>query len=458
MACTTLTLEVTTPLFNGGAELGGNGGSREDQEAGVRVASIRGAMRFWFRALTGCLTGPDLRLLAGLERRVFGGISGSGSGDERATPSPLLLRIPEQPPLVPPAAQHSFLPPRHIPLRDRRQDESRWILYLMGQGLADLAKFELKRPYVAPGRTFELKIGFRHTPTGPATGDDAETRAAIEALAVTSLWLTCAYGGIGARTRRGFGGVRIIAAEGTGAGRTLPLPEPWNTPENLLTPELAHYEGLRALWPSGPVAACMPYMRTLSGGRAFDSRRAWEGTIPSFPVLSRNHAPAATSGRHFTDWQDTLIHAGEQFRRFRADTPNPGAMYHPPIETHEWGETVHGYDDGFALGALGLPVGYQSRQQKYVVNVVDAEGTEPLRRASPLWLRAVGEGDRYRLLSFAFQTQFLPGPNAPTVRLSHDSAQIKELMVTDDDVRRQTNQWIAALGRGETFRDGHRRA
>jgi CRISPR type III-B/RAMP module RAMP protein Cmr1 len=64
MTWTTLTLQVTTPLFNGGADPDGSAGLRPDQEAGIRVASIRGSMRFWFRALVGVLTGPDLRLLA----------------------------------------------------------------------------------------------------------------------------------------------------------------------------------------------------------------------------------------------------------------------------------------------------------------------------------------------------------------------------------------------------------
>jgi CRISPR/Cas system CMR-associated protein Cmr1 (group 7 of RAMP superfamily) len=47
MTWTTLTLQVTTPLFNGGADPDGSAGFRPEREAGVRVASIRGAMRFW---------------------------------------------------------------------------------------------------------------------------------------------------------------------------------------------------------------------------------------------------------------------------------------------------------------------------------------------------------------------------------------------------------------------------
>ena len=43
--------------------------------------------------------------------------------------------------------------------------------------------------------------------------------------------------------------------------------------------------------------------------------------------------------------------------------------------------------------------------------------TEELRRASPLWLRPVGAGDPWRLLTFAFQARFLPGRSTARVYL-----------------------------------------
>jgi len=56
MPWTTLTLRVSSPLFNGGAD--------QASDAGVRASSIRGAMRFWFRALAGCASVSDLDLLS----------------------------------------------------------------------------------------------------------------------------------------------------------------------------------------------------------------------------------------------------------------------------------------------------------------------------------------------------------------------------------------------------------
>jgi hypothetical protein len=464
MTWTTLTLEVTTPLFNGGADSGGDTvrgtGFRPADDAGVRVASIRGAMRFWFRALVGAATGPDLGELARLERRVFGGAADQGQAEQRpagegrpgqdvgggGAASPLLLRIPRQPAVVPATGSHGFLPAASVPVNQRRRDPSRWLLYLMGQGLADMGNCIIRRPYVAPGDEFELKIGFRHH-----RDTTAAEQTAIETLAFASLWLTCTYGGIGARTRRGFGGVKIIGADG-------PLPGPWQEPGAVLSPSLGFYEGLRYLWPEGPLGHSMQAIQVLAGGRRFDMRAAWDGRPPTFPVLSRTHTQAAASGGGvFSDWSGTLVHAGEQFRHFRANKPNirPDANYQPRIESQEWVDVVHGGDDRFPLGALGLPVVYRD---DYIVNVSRGSGSEPpLRRASPLWLRPVGEGDDWRLLSFAFLGEFLPGPDAPGVQLWHQGSRAKELQVTDDDVRQVSGQWISVLQRDGLFSDGDRR-
>jgi hypothetical protein len=464
MTWTTLTLQVTTPLFNGGAGLDDPAGLRPGDEAGVRPASIRGAMRFWFRALAGAATGPDLRLLAALERSIFGGAADTGRAgtgepgvgqaatETRSAASPLLLRIPAQPPVVPASGPHAFLPGPAMDERDRRRHPSRWLLYLMGQGLADMGKCVILRPYVAPGETIDLKIGFRHH-GGTAPGQ----QTAIEVLAFASLWLTCTYGGIGARARRGFGGARIIGADG-------PLPGPWQEEGAILTPGLDHYEQLGRdnrpgfLWPEGALASCLRHLSVLAGGRGFDMRAAWDGKAPSFPVLSRTHSQAAVSGGGvFGDWAQTLIRAGEQFRHFRANKPNISqtARYQPKIESQEWADVVCGGNDHFPLGALGLPVAYKD---KYVVNADRGNGSDgPLRRASPLWLRPVGEEDEWRLLSFAFGGEFLPGPDAPGVHLWHDGAQGRRLRVADHDVRRISEQWITVLQRDGSFADKDRR-
>lgn len=414
MRWTTLHLEVTTPLFNGGVHPTRDDAPIGVDGTGVRVPSLRGAMRFWFRALAGLAVGPDLGVLAAMERKVFGGTDAV---------SPVKLRIPVQPAVSPPGRPY-FL-----------QEAGRWVGYLLGQGLApvrDGAPY-VSRPYVVPGESFELQLRFT---------DRQEEEAA--ALAVASLWLLCAYGGLGARTRRGFGGLRILDASG-------PLPAPWDR-VSIRTPGLEQYEQLTRLWPQGAVAACMPHLKALSS-HGLDPRGAWSGTLPTYPVLSRTHTIAGVSGGEaFDRWDEVLVHAGKQLRWFRASRDHPEVRYRPKIKTPEWTEVITGPSDHFGLGALGLPVVYKDRR---TVNADHGRGVdaEPLRRASPLWLRPVGERRTWRLLSFAFLGEFLPteGLDAVAVHVWNGGRQGKQVTVTHDDIVKRATEWITTMRQDGTF-------
>jgi CRISPR-associated protein Cmr1 len=409
---TTVRLQVTTPLFNGGATPEDGAGPEEGISGdAVRVASLRGAMRFWFRALAGLAVGPKLHKLAAVERRVFGGTDVS---------SPVKLRILDQPPLTPPG-QPEFA-----------KEDGRWIVYLLGQGLGDLRFQRVRRPYVAPGE--HVSVQFR------VAGGEPEG-----ALVLASLWLLCAYGGLGARTRRGFGGLRIVDVDG-------PLPAPW-TPSALKSPNLAHYEKLTSLWPDGSVGACMRILRDLVGGDDFDPSGAWSSGPPTYPVLSRSYAPARTSGgKTFPGWDSVLAHAGEQLRYFRAEKDYPNAGYRPRIKTPEWDEVVRGQRSRFALGALGLPVVYKDGYEVHA-DLGRGSRSEKLRRASPLWLRPVGGDKDWRLLSFAFQGEFLPeGDDGPAVHVWKDRRQDKPVVVSRSDVVDRTGRWIDAMGNDASFK------
>jgi len=436
MTWTTFHLEVTTPLFNGGPDLtggagasgGGDGsGGAADVAAGIRVPSIRGAMRFWFRALAGMALGPDLAKLAEAEARVFGDSEKSSAGHDGRWSSPVALRLPS-----PPAAVDESRPDW---LGDD-PDHSRWIVYLLGQGLGDVrgvarhsGRRPVTKPHVRHGTRFDLQMRF--------AGSERASEE-VAALAVAALWLTCAYGGVGARTRRGFGGLRITGAAGD-------LPEPWNH-ESVRTPDLGHYEQLASLFPNEPVGRSLLGLRAL--GHDVSSGSAWTDR-PTFPVLHRTYTRAAASGGgSFGNAESVLAFAGEELRYFRARQDYPGAGYHPKIKTPEWETAIRGAGNRFPLGALGLPVVYKGRQEVHA-----DRGNEKLRRASPLWLRPVGAGRNWRLLSFAFQGRFLPTDADPDlgVHLWRDSQRDKALTVDDSDVVDRTNDWIKTLHDGGTF-------
>jgi CRISPR type III-B/RAMP module RAMP protein Cmr1 len=156
---------VTTPLF-----IGGNDSRRlitcNQFEAkqlltaeGLRVPSLRGAMRFWFRAIAGRVT-SDLAEIKTLETRVFGGTSGD------ATRSAVRIQS--------------------------------WPLGEIDVGQYGVRMNKDERPKrwaIEPGTQFRLAISSHHPQ--------------LLRIAVGCLWMVSNFGGVGARTRRGFGGILI---------------------------------------------------------------------------------------------------------------------------------------------------------------------------------------------------------------------------------------------------------
>ncbi len=432
---TRLHLQVATPLFNSGAE---------QTESTLRIPSLRGAMRFWFRALAGTVAGDDLALLSRMEAAVFGRAALLSDRNSTVAPtSPVVLRLRNLP------APCTDREPAFLKssgkggggLKSSRKiggglkssgksDYGRGIVYLLGQGLAEAGSRRLTRSYLAPDATADLELRL--------SGDET-----TDVLLLASLWLLCAYGGLGSRTRRGFGALHITKAEG-------PLPEGW-TPETVCTPGLNHYEGLHSLCPDLHMPTWIHHLRRLAarcGAPAAASRpdtgAVWAG-LPTYPVLS--HTVAATRPGQARDlWHKVLGYAGEQYRWFRARENTPGVNYKPPIKTTEWLNTVHGPDHAFALGALGLPVNYKGG--KYVVNADGPAG--PLRRASPLWIRAAGNpGDGWRLFTFAFHCDFLPDDVG--VHIRGECGTGKAVTVTDGDLITRTQEWIDAVRRGKNL-------
>lgn len=70
MYSATFTLEAITPVFMRGAN---------QSKAEIRAASIKGLMRWWFRALSGSYFGDDIKGLREAEGKVFGSAGSTGS-------------------------------------------------------------------------------------------------------------------------------------------------------------------------------------------------------------------------------------------------------------------------------------------------------------------------------------------------------------------------------------------
>jgi CRISPR-associated protein Cmr1 len=169
-------LEVVTPLYGGGAR------TREvDQGTPVRTPSIRGQLRFWWRALYGGSYGDAASLYA-RERALFGGLGKEPEQVERSrvgvevrdlrrsdlTREDVTLRDP---------AAYALWPARATTQGGRQPPAERW----------------------APGMGFTLMVFLM--PGSDVATDCREVEGTLRA------WLL--FGGIGGRTRRGCGALGI---------------------------------------------------------------------------------------------------------------------------------------------------------------------------------------------------------------------------------------------------------
>jgi CRISPR/Cas system CMR-associated protein Cmr1 (group 7 of RAMP superfamily) len=150
-----VTLETVTPLFLGGAD---------NRTPELRPPPFRGMMRYWFRALAGGVVGDDGRALKTIrekEAEIFGG------ADEKHGQSAVWVRLSEP----------KFVPESYLLLPHR-----------------DKPKFPAIPPGVTPTLTLTLKPG-----------------AEMQKLEMTvwSLLVELTLGGVGKRSRRGFGSLRV---------------------------------------------------------------------------------------------------------------------------------------------------------------------------------------------------------------------------------------------------------
>ncbi|MGQ0841591.1 type III-B CRISPR module RAMP protein Cmr1 [Actinokineospora sp.] len=359
-AWTTFELTVVTPLFSG---------EDPDQttDSPIRVPTIRGALRFWFRAIAAGHGVTDLPDLAKAESAVFGSTH---------TPSPIRLRIAKQP-------QTSGA--KYPPWQDRRLG----VRYLLGQGLWTRGE-GVRRSFVVPGKRVTLQVRF----SGVAQTD---------ARFMIALWALLTYGGIGARVRRGFGQLACDSVTGSLPGDWQeqhlkpPKPKQWAVLGREALPKwiLDHADlGWSAL-PRAPrpLDAEIPVVPTLNP-------QWWQGVL----------RPGVTG-----DLGDALDMIGTQWREFRApDQPDPKDRNRR--RSPEWLLVVNGPETRYPVGALGLPVGYHC--PGYTDDVVEPYGSNGvLRRASPVWLRPVAvEDSQWRMFTHVFTSQLLADGIVPRLR------------------------------------------
>jgi len=402
MSWTTLTLQVRTPLF-GGDDPASDAGSP------VRVPSIRGALRFWFRAVAAGHGVSELGELWAAEQEVFGSTH---------RPSAIGLRVSRHP------AASTHRKPAWATTEQHGFDGAQ---YLLGQGLWSY-KTGLQRGYVEPGESFDLGIRFSR---------DKERGERVNARFMLALWAWLTYGGLGARTRRGFGQLVCTAIDGDLRGG-------WE-PADLLPPaDAAGWDDLGGC----AVPQSLPGRVALGWPELLSAPPPPGESLPHLPTLTPRWWGGAVLEKRAGSLGEALHLAGLRWRRFRAaDDNDRGRKPSQSTRSPEWTNVIHGEDERYPLAAFGLPVGYFSRSQgkDVKVTVTPQLGTEPLRRASPVWLRPVPlSGGRWGVFTHLFYARLLP----QGTRLQVDGDKKATLPAPPDEVVEEAwDRWLAGDAR-----------
>lgn len=329
--------ELITPLFGGGVTP-----AEADPVTVVRGTEVRGHLRFWWRATQGGRFNGDLAAMKEAEDNLWGAAASEH------------VRGPSRVQVVVTVTNEGTLD-RPFEVGQNRRPSSR-----NGSVVPGYAAFPLQPPQneakpgmqtksVRAGVVFDLKIDFPF-----------ENRKEIEA----TLWAWETFGGLGARTRRGFGALRCMKVDGK--------------EHSLLSTNRVEQQIRQAM------------QNYVSSGK-------WPNHVAHLSQTPGHNLKVAGRGRDaVTAWQ-TLIKKLQRFRQNRdgnrgfglSSWPEPNAIRSLVGKPIKGNRTLV---NKFPRARFGLPVVFHMPHDSGIDDL-SLQGTEFDRLASPLILRPLACAD-----------------------------------------------------------------
>lgn len=405
------TYELITPLFGGGVEP-----QQADPISVVRASEVRGQLRFWWRATRGGQFGGGLEELRAAEEAVWGGAARFEEG--RPVTGQSLVQVAVEPErrgypvtqfrdqrgntfhIGDPRSPFSYAA---FPLRETRS----------GQG----ARQRGEQRSVLVGVSFTLTISF---PAG------------VEPDVQSALWAWESFGGLGARTRRGFGALKLTQLLRNGVAAPVTLlasAKPKDLSDWYDASATAHIVGSE--WHTQVPyldPKRRPVMRALPDGfevRGQDFEELVEDTL-LLNRVPRNEASALAPA--LVAWYYPIFKLQEfrQSRRRNERSPFGRSYWPEPDEIRNLTTGFNGRHSErltrapkFPRAVFGLPIVFKFKDETIDPPQSTLQGAEHDRLSSRLVLRPIACADR----SYVAAATLLAGPALPpgglTLKVQH---------------------------------------
>ncbi|NDP59536.1 MAG: type III-B CRISPR module RAMP protein Cmr1 [Oxalobacteraceae bacterium] len=342
------TYQIVTPMFLGDAG---------QKAVDIRPPSVKGALRFWWRALNwGTHAGAHpvdepgaLRALHAEEARLFG----IAAGDENGGQGVFLLNV------IP--SRSAQIQRAETPFKDMSGSQ----LYLLGMGLGSFKGGNHTTRNALTSGEFSVRLKFR-----PGVSE-ADRRSVADALYLFGL-----LGAIGSRARHGMGSVALTAWQGDAR----------HVPQD----RQSYVAAIQSLLAN--VADSLPPFTAFSGQARIDVSAQDKDPLKLLTMVGSQQQLYRSFGQH----GKVLGQPAE--RNFKGD--------HDLILAATKGE---GITRAPARAVFGLPHNYFFSSIKGKADVDYAPDNKAGRRASPLLLHVHALGDGQRLAVHCLMpAQFLP--------------------------------------------------
>jgi CRISPR-associated protein Cmr1 len=321
--------KVITPLYGGGEET-----QKPDSVTTVRASEVRGHLRFWWRATRGGQFGGDLKKMRDEEELIW------GSSGEKGKPGPSNVVV------------QIINPQKGMPKKDQRKGD-RTIHIAHPSADWSYVAFPLResRGAVLEGVYFDLEIKYPN-----------EIKNEVE----TALWAWETFGGIGARTRRGFGAIQNLSST---------LFSMREAQEKIAAGISSHV--VNGFWAKGVPHLTRSLRYVIKQEQDSSAQIAWEHLFKQLKNFRQQRFPGSGSPFGRSKWSEP-----DAIRRLPGMTSI--AKHSKPRVTV----------DKFPRGKFGLPIIFKFKDEDGGDPVqTSLEGAEHDRLGSPLILRPLACSD-----------------------------------------------------------------